>query len=78
LFRKKLDFEGSENIKGYLDADANKLKIWEDKLEVHGIYMAKTCITEGMWKVARDENDKIIPFSADTYMKNKRIYIKLG
>ena len=40
--------------------------------------MAKTCITEGMWKVARDENDKIIPFSADTYMKNKRIYIKLG
>lgn len=28
--------------------------------------------------MGRDENNNIIPFSADTYLKNKRIYIKLG
>lgn len=78
MFRKKLDFEGSENIEGYQDADREKLKEWEDKLEVHGIYMGKECCQAGVWKVARDENKNIIPFSADTYMKNKRIYIKLG
>lgn len=35
-------------------------------------------LQDGMFKVARDEDNMIIPFSADTYMKNKRIYIKLG
>lgn len=43
LFKKKLDFEGSENILNYQGADRAKLKKWEDKLEVHGIYMAKEC-----------------------------------
>lgn len=41
FFKKKLDFEGSENIMGYQDADSAQLKKWVEKLEVHGVLMAK-------------------------------------
>ena len=78
LFKKKLDFEGSENIKGYMEADSEKLKKWVEKLEVHGLMMAKELLQDGLFTIARDDDKMIIPFSADTYMKNKRIYIKLG